>query len=116
MPRPIDHIKRHFNSQGIKSITVPEWLTEDEKPLVIYYEPLTVKGKDALARLNKQYGDTLEWLVMVLIKHAKDNQGQPLFTLEDKKDFMHHADVRVIERVTSAILLDGGSYESEKKN
>jgi hypothetical protein len=50
-----------------------------------------------------------------LIKHAKDNQGQPLFTLEDKKDFMHHADVRVIERVTSAILLDGGSYESEKK-
>ena len=116
MAKAIDHIMRHFNGQGAKSVTVPEWLTEEEEPLVVYYEPLTVKAKDALARLNKQYGDTVEWLVMVLIRHAKDSQGQPLFTLDDKKDFMHHADVNVIERVASAILLDGGSYDDEKKN
>jgi hypothetical protein len=116
MTRPIEYIKRHYDDKGVNSFEVQEWQDDQGKPLTIYYEPLTVKDKDHLQTLHKKYGDSVQWLVHVLILHAKDAQGAPLFTLEDKRTFMRHADAAVVERVAAKILLDGGDIETQKKN
>jgi hypothetical protein len=116
MSSVIDQIKRHFDGQGIKSIDVYEWADEQGKPLTIYYEAMTVKAKDRLKKYNDKYGNTLEWLVHVLIIHALNAQGEPLFTLEDKQTLMQRADASVIERVASAIMLDDNATEDLKKN
>jgi hypothetical protein len=116
MARAIDSIKRHYSENRMRSITVDEWQDDEGRPLVIYYEVLTVQAKDYLHRLNKKYGDTLEWLVSVLISEAKDAQAKPLFTKDEKPILMMQADAGVIERVATKILKVNSNPEIEKKN
>lgn len=116
MKDSIAQIRRHFDSKGFRRIDIPEWCDEAGKPLSIYYEPLTVKVKDHLKGLHDDMGDSVEWLVAIIIHQAKDASGEKMFDVGDKQSFMTHADPAVIERVATAIMMEGGDVATEKKN
>jgi hypothetical protein len=116
MTRAIDRVRRHFETKGeLRRIDVAEWADEQGDPLAVFYKPLTVKTKDRLKKLNEEYGNTVEWLVNILIDQARDAQDQPLFTLEDKAVLMRRADPAIVERIATVILTDCGDIATLKK-
>jgi hypothetical protein len=94
--KAIERAKEHFNSRAPKQVTVEAWADAQGRPLVLWVNPLTVKDRDHLIRLQRKYGSTMELLVHVLILHARDEKGEPVFTLEDKHDLMHNTDPDVL--------------------
>lgn len=99
--KAIDRAKHHFNTKDPKQVTVDAWPDEQGNPLVLWVNPLTVSDRDHLIRLQRKYGATMEFIVHVLILHARDAKGDPVFTLEDKHDLMHNTDPDVITDVVN---------------
>jgi hypothetical protein len=114
--KAIDRAKKHFLSQTAWEVQVPEWADEQGKPLSIWFNPLTVKDRDDLIKLQKRYGDGLETVVRLLIMHARDDQGRPLFTLEDKHDLMNNTDPNVIAAITMQLIENMDPEAIKKKS
>ncbi len=100
--KAIDRITQHFTTQETKIIEVPEWADEDGKPLVIHAEPMTLAEKSRLYKMAKD--DDMSLLAYVLILKAKDEHGNKLFTLAEKKTLMEKSDPEVLARVATAIM------------
>jgi hypothetical protein len=94
----IDAVVAHFETLETKTVEVPEW-----GDLVIYVEPMTLLDQRKLTAKTKGK-DNVEGAVSTIIMFAKDGQGGPLFTLEDKAKLMRAADVEIVGRVAKAIL------------
>ena len=77
MGEAINKVKEHFNNYKTRKIIVPEW-----DNLEIFVEPITLEQKKKI--LDKTKKDEVEALVYALIWLAKDGEGNPHFTLEDK--------------------------------
>lgn len=67
-----------------KRVEVPEW-GEEEKPLEMYFFPLSINDAKKLNRYVKEKGgETREdEYVYFIIFNAKDEHGDPLFDLAD---------------------------------
>lgn len=113
--KPIDRAKKHFNSIETKIFEVPQWSDESGKPLTIHVPPLTVKDREALVKLERQVGQGLELIVHGIIRHAKDEKGDPLFTLADKPDLMSRADPAIVASI-GAHMFDELDLDAIKKN
>lgn len=100
--KAIDRAKSHFSTLATKTIEVPQWADETGQPLTIYVQPLTVKDREHLTKIEKSVGAGLELIVHGIIRHARDAKGELLFTLEDKPDLMN--------RVDPAVVLSIGNY------
>lgn len=99
----IGRIKAQFSSLPTRTIEVPEWGDEDGKPLIIYASPLTLSDKQRLHDIAEKEGYVAR-LASVLVMKACDAEGKKLFTIADKRDFMHSADSEVIARVVTEIM------------
>jgi hypothetical protein len=108
----IDRVKDHFESKGIKKIEVAEW-GEEGKPLVIYCKPFTLAEKRNLFKGAKQ--DDLGVLVDAIVLKAKDEEGNKLFKLDDKKVLLNNADPDIIAKVATDMLNSLDFEEAEKK-
>ena len=108
----IDRVKEHFESKGIKKIEVAEW-GEEGKPLVIYCNPFTLAEKRNLFKGART--DDLAVLVDAIVLKAKDEEGNKLFKLDDKKVLMNSADPEVIARVSTEMLNTVSLEDAEKK-
>ena len=108
----IDRVKDHFENQGIKTIEVTEW-GEEGKPLVIYCKPFTMAEKRNLFKGARN--DDLGVLVDVIVLKAKDEEGNKMFKLDDKKTLLNNADPEIIARVATEMLNSVTSEEAEKK-
>jgi len=108
----IDRVKEHFESKGIKKIEVAEW-GEEGKPLVIYCNPFTLAEKRNLFKGART--DDLAVLVDAIVLKAKDEEGNKLFKLDDKKVLMNNADPEVIARVSTEMLNTVSLEDAEKK-
>jgi len=93
----IDRVTQHFDALEVRCIEVPEWELE------VYVWPFTLAEKQKVYK--KAQDDDLALMAYVLIEKAKDAQGNPLFTLEDKLKLMRHADVNVVARVAADIMI-----------
>lgn len=113
--KAIDRAKLHFSTLQVKTIQVPQWIDENDRPLTIYMQPLTVKDREALTKTEKITGPGLELIVHGIIRHARDEKGDLLFTLEDKPDLMNRADPGVILSI-GAHMFDELDPEEIKKN
>lgn len=104
-----DRIKAHFESLGTREIVVPEW------GLTIYSSPVTTAERHRIYSGSKGDND-YEVLAKILITKAKDREGKPLFTLEDKAVLLQRADSSVLIRVSAEIMNGPAPSVAELKN
>jgi hypothetical protein len=114
--KPIDRAKNHFLNRKAREVLVQEWQDEQGRPLAVWFNPLTVKDREAMLHMEKRYGQGLELVVHVLIAYAKDGQGQPLFSLEDKHDLMNKVDPNVLGYIAGELLKELEPEEIKKKS
>ena len=110
----IDRAKSHFESLGVQSIEVPEWKDEDNKPTVIYWNPITLSVKNKLFKKSDNMSDVSILADIVLMK-ALDKNGNKVFTLEDKIPLMHKVDSDVLSKIATA-MVQAINPEEVKKN
>ena len=104
----LDHAEEQFSSIQRKQIDVPEWNT------TIYSKPLTLADKRKLTRNTKP--DDVTLFAEVLILKAENKEGNKMYSLENKHDFMHSVDPEVVARVAQEILEVIPVESWEKKN
>nr|BAR29165.1 putative phage tail assembly chaperone [uncultured Mediterranean phage uvMED] len=110
--KAIERAKTHFAEQDVKVIKVPEW-GEEDKPLEIYSKPLTLSETSKLYKMSKN--DDLAMMAYVLIYKALDENGDKLFTLDDKGSLLNNVDQEVLVRVATQIM-GQEPIEDVKKN
>ncbi len=103
-----DRIRQHFEALGTREIPVPEW------GISIYATPVTVAERAKIYAGEKKSDQ--DFLVQILLTKARDRDGRPLFTLEDKAVLMQKADSAVLIRVASAIMNADSPPAAELKN
>lgn len=108
----IERAKTHFSMKEVKVIEVPEW-GDENSPLLIYASPMTLAEKRRLFNGTKE--TDIFVLVDLLIMKAKDQKGDPIFTLEHKRDLTSSVDPDVIARVSNEIL-QAPTIEDHLKN
>lgn len=114
--KAIERATAHFQKKGAREIIVDQWVDEQGKPLSIWFNPLTVKDRDHLITLERRHGKGLELVVHVIILHACDEQGKPLFTLEDKHDLMNNVDPNVLAGIAEQLIDDLSPADLKKKS
>lgn len=104
----IDKVKKHFNDQSSKTITVEEWET------TFVVRPMNL---DEVRRfLEKQKQNSIEAVVdLMIMKLFKEDGESKAFKLEDKKDLLTNADPNILNRIAEQIG-DKTSIASEKKS
>lgn len=107
MNEALAKITAHFDAIGTRKIEVPEW------SLDIYYTAVTVAEKTRIYSGMKGEND-YEVLVKILITKARDADGKPLFTLNDKPTLLQHADSAVLIRVCAEIMSGGDSPKADE--
>lgn len=112
--RAIEAAKLHLASQGRREVEVPEWGEEPGKPLIVTFTPLTVAEHRKLFPAGKSPDAQL--FVDTLIQKAKDADGKPMFTFDDRHALMTEVDSGVIARVAGAILATAPSEGEAAKN
>jgi hypothetical protein len=103
-----DRIRQHFEALGTREIPVPEW------GVSIYSTPVTVAERAKIYAGEKKTDQ--DFLVQILLTKARDREGRPLFTLEDKAVLMQKADSAVLIRVAAAIMNADSPPAAELKN
>ena len=99
----IDRAKNHFENLGVQSIEVPEWKDNDDKPTIIYWNPITLAEKNKLLKVSGNLND-VSLLADILIMKALDKDGKKLFTLEDKIALMHKTDPDVLTSIANKMV------------
>jgi hypothetical protein len=110
--KAIERAKAHFAEQDVKVIVVFEG-GEDDKPLKIYSKPLTLAETSKLYKMSKE--DDLTMMAYVLIYKALDENGDKLFTLDDKSSLLNNVDQEILVSVATQIM-GQEPIEDVKKN
>ena len=110
----IDIAKSHFDNIGVQSMEVSEWKDGDDKPVTLYWNPITLLEKDRLLKKSQSLND-VAILADVLIMKALDKDGKKVFKLSDKETLMHKADPDVLTRIASKMVQAPSVDELKKK-
>jgi hypothetical protein len=110
----IERVKAHRDALGRKMIEVEEWPDESGQPTVIYSKPIT------LGELRRWYkginGDDISVLVDVIIAKAENDDGERLFTLEDKQPLLRIAEFSVVSRIAGEMMDHSDDLDEIEKN
>lgn len=112
-PSVISRITQHYESQGVRTIEVPEW-GDNDGPLVIYTAPFTLRDQSRIDFATRKSESNVDALVEVLIQKCQNPDGSRMFTVADKKALREKADVDVVSRVCTDIM--GPTTEQLEKN
>ena len=110
----IDRAKSHFENLGVQSIEVPEWEDDKGQATVIYWNPITLAEKKKLFNKTENLNDA-GLLADVVIMKAIDQDGNKIFSLEDKLAIMHKVDSDVLSRLAVAMVQTPSPEELKKK-
>tara|TARA_R100000231_G_scaffold43611_2_gene37796 strand:- start:1975 stop:2295 length:321 start_codon:yes stop_codon:yes gene_type:complete len=105
--KAIEKAKSHFDLQEIKSFYVEEW------DLKIFWKPLTLGETAKLFKVSRE--DSLTMMAMVLIYKALDEEGNKIFSIDDKPDLLNNVDRNVLVNVAQLITGEE-TLEDTKKN
>ena len=100
--RVISRATDHFKAQPLKRIEIEEWGDEDG-PLVAYSSPFTLRDQGRLQHLTEKqsHADTLAEL---LIMKLRDEAGDKIFTIEDKRALREDVDANIVARIANQIM------------
>ena len=104
----LERIKTHFSSQERSHFYVPEW------ELDLYMSPLSLREQDKINARGKE--SPYQIAVYALILKAEDEQGEKLFTLDDKVTLLNNVSFMTVEKIITAMFNSGGVEESEKNS
>lgn len=93
----LDRVTGHFAAMQPKQIHVPEW------GVTIHASPITVADMDIIDRAKGAGAKA----VAILLRKAKDEQGNPLFAATEEWELLNKADPRVVDRVALEIFGSG---------
>lgn len=104
--------KRAEQERGF--VDVAEWGEADE-PLRLYFSPVSARDMEVIQRKHKDFinNPTMSAMVEMIIRKCEDNEGDTVFSLEDKPILMGET-INVIAKVFGAVLESVSSEEHEK--
>ena len=109
MTKLIDQAVAHFSSREIRSMNVPEW------EATVYAKNMSLDAKSRLAK--RADGDTYDYLVYACILGLTDEQGEAVFTLEDKVKLKKSVDPDIVIRLGNfALGIEGDEERDPEKN
>mgnify|MGYP001181400836 CR=1 FL=1 len=109
----IQRATEHFKAKPLKRIEIEEWGDENGQPMIAYSSPFTLKDQGRLQYLTEKQSaaDTLaELLIMKLV----DDNGDKLFTIDDKNALRNDVDASVVARIANQVM--SGDAEALEKN
>lgn len=109
----VERAKAHYADQGYKTHEVPEWGDGDE-PLIVYFTPMTPAEQQAMVSVRDREGTVIASVDLV-IRKALDENGDRIFTLEDKQALKTRVDVEVLAGIAAA-MLDAPTVEDQAGN
>jgi len=98
----IQRAQEHFKSKPLKRIEIPEW-GDEEGPLVTYSTPFTLKDQGRLQYITEKQSQA-DVLAELLIMKLMDEEGEKIFTIEDKNALRNDVDATVVARVANSIM------------
>ena len=110
----IDIAKSHFDNIGVQSMEVSEWKDENAKPVILYWNPITLLEKNRLLKKSDTLND-IAILADVLVMKALDKDGKKVFKLEDKQTLMNSADPNILQRIAQKMVEVPSIDELKKK-
>jgi hypothetical protein len=105
--KAIEKAKSHFDLQEIQSYYIEEW------DLKVFWKPLTLGETAKLFKVSKE--DSLTMMAMVLIYKALDEEGNKIFTIDDKPALLNNVDRNVLVKVAQ-LMTGEETLEDTKKN
>lgn len=99
----ISRATEHFKSKPLKRIEIPEWGENDSEPLVVYSSPFTLKDQSRIRYVAEKQSE-VDVLAEVLIMKLMDENGEKIFTIEDKNDLRNNVDAGVVSRIATQIM------------
>ena len=99
-----------------KTIEVIEWGEDEDSPLIIHFSPMLALEIEKIQRKHPNFFQqmTVQGMVDLIILKAEGQDGEKLFTLEDKPVLMRE-EFTVIARV-SAEMMTSRTVEEHEKN
>ena len=110
----IDIAKSHFDNIGVQSMEVSEWKDENAKPVILYWNPITLLEKNRLLKKSDTLND-IAILADVIVMKALDKDGKKVFKLEDKQTLMNSADPNILQRIAQKMVEVPSIDELKKK-
>lgn len=107
MSKLIETAVEHFSNKAIRKIEVPEWGID------LYAKNLTLDDKAKM--LRRSDSDNTDYLIYALIFGVTDEQGEPVFTLEDKVPLKRKVDPDVVTRIATFVLTGESLSEEERE-
>jgi len=98
----IGRATNHYKEKPLKRIEIPEW-GDEEGPLVVYSEPFTLRDQGKIATVTKNQPES-EVLAELLVMKLIDEDGNKVFTVEDKAALRTSVDAQVVARVATEIM------------
>jgi hypothetical protein len=93
---------------------VAEWKDENGKPVILYWNPITLLEKNRLLKKSDTLND-IAILADVLVMKALDKDGKKVFKLEDKQTLMNSADPNILQRIAQKMVEVPSIDELKKK-
>lgn len=97
----IDALVARAEDIGSRRVEVPELKQPDGRPYAIYISCMTLLEQRELARRYKD--DPHSYLVGALIMKARDEKGDPVFSLEDKDTLMRRCPASLVQWMAGEI-------------
>lgn len=115
MSKLSERIAANRATKSRNSIEVEEW-GDGDTPLLIYYGDVTGKDIDRVQRKHPDFltNTTIAAMVDTIIIKAEDENGDKLFTIEDKQTLLNEP-LAVIAKVFGSVFT-AVSIEEQEKN
>lgn len=103
----IDSAIAHFSNKEVRKIEIPEWDT------TLFAKNLTLDDKARM--LKRAADDNSDYMVYALIFGLTDDQGEPVFSLEDKVALKRKVDPDVVTRLAAFVLASESQTEEDRE-
>lgn len=104
----ITRATEHYSNKPLKRIEIEEWGERDDagnviEPLVVFASPFTLRDQSRIRYIAEKQSE-VDVLAEVLIMKLMDENGDKIFTIEDKNDLRNNVDASVVSRIATAIM------------
>jgi hypothetical protein len=104
--------KAHFVGIGLRSVDVPEW-ADPSRPLKVWFRPISMAERE---KVRTQADDPADMVVRMVVLKALDENGERLFSIEDRMVLRTEADGDVISRIYNAMNAPAPAPADIEKN